>query len=434
LGKETLAMIAQNFLREMKEGLGKHSHSSLKMIPTFVTKLPKGNEKGVAVAIDVGGSNLRVLKVTLERGQIDQTPLKKEIPPAVQQGPGEALFDFIAEAVKELAGDLEDAPLGYTFSFPINQTSINSGVLIKWTKGFSAGGVVDKDVVELLNKSLGKKGVKLRVSALINDTVGTQLAGCYQTENSFCFCGVILGTGANCCYLEKVENITKYSPTRSDLEAGRMIINMECGNFGSRLDRIGRDLPLTEFDYELDEKSSNKNNQLLEKQMSGMYLGEITRLILRKFIKAGVIFKAQDDKISAPYKFTTEEMSRIEADNTSDYSHVTSVLTGHGIRATFDEKKFVKDIVHLVARRSAQLASVQIAAIYQQFRSAFPSETSSPIIAAVDGSVFEKYPNYGTIMNDTLTDLIGPDKIRLVLAKDGSGNGAALASVAAKSN
>jgi len=280
---------------------------------------------------------------------------------------------------------------------------------------------------------LAKKGVKLRVSALINDTVGTQLAGCFQAEKSFCFCGVILGTGANCCYLEKIENITKYSPTRNDLDAGRMIINMECGNYGSRLDRIGRDLPLTEFDYDLDENSQNKNNQILEKQMSGMYLGEITRLILRKYMKAGLLFKAQDDKLTAAYKFTTEEMSRIEADDTNEFINVTSVLVGHGIRATFDEKKFVKEIVHLVARRSAQLAAVQIAAIYQQFRSAFPSEASStaPLIAAVDGSVFEKYPSYSTIMNETLTDLVGADKIRLVLAKDGSGNGAALASVAA---
>jgi hexokinase len=32
--------------------------------------------------------------------------------------------------------------LGFTFSFPVNQTSISSGTLIKWTKGFSINGTV----------------------------------------------------------------------------------------------------------------------------------------------------------------------------------------------------------------------------------------------------------------------------------------------------
>lgn len=31
--------------------------------------------------------------------------------------------------------------LGFTFSFPVNQTAINAGTLITWTKGFSASGV-----------------------------------------------------------------------------------------------------------------------------------------------------------------------------------------------------------------------------------------------------------------------------------------------------
>lgn len=27
--------------------------------------------------------------------------------------------------------------LGFTFSFPVRQTSVSSGILIKWTKGFA---------------------------------------------------------------------------------------------------------------------------------------------------------------------------------------------------------------------------------------------------------------------------------------------------------
>lgn len=56
------------------------------------------------------------------------------------------LFDYIAsELAKFVASEDEGVrpppgrqrELGFTFSFPVRQTSISSGTLIKWTKGFS---------------------------------------------------------------------------------------------------------------------------------------------------------------------------------------------------------------------------------------------------------------------------------------------------------
>ena len=32
--------------------------------------------------------------------------------------------------------------IGFTFSFPVKQTSVDSGILIKWTKGFAVSGTV----------------------------------------------------------------------------------------------------------------------------------------------------------------------------------------------------------------------------------------------------------------------------------------------------
>jgi hexokinase len=61
------------------------------------------------------------------------------------------LFDFIAAALAKFVdteGDDFHLPegrhreLGFTFSFPVNQLSISSGTLIKWTKGFSINGTV----------------------------------------------------------------------------------------------------------------------------------------------------------------------------------------------------------------------------------------------------------------------------------------------------
>lgn len=61
------------------------------------------------------------------------------------------LFDFIASGLAKFAeneGNKFHLPagtkreIGFTFSFPVKQTSVDSGILIKWTKGFSVSGTV----------------------------------------------------------------------------------------------------------------------------------------------------------------------------------------------------------------------------------------------------------------------------------------------------
>jgi hexokinase len=41
-------------------------------------------------------------------------------------------------------GKDEQKALGFTFSFPVRQTSVSSGSLIRWTKGFSIGDTVSQ--------------------------------------------------------------------------------------------------------------------------------------------------------------------------------------------------------------------------------------------------------------------------------------------------
>jgi hexokinase len=72
--------------------------------------------------------------------------------------------------------DEEVFDLGFTFSFPVNQVGINRGTLIRWTKGFSIPDAVGKDVCELLQTAIDDLDLPVRVSALVNDTVGTLMA------------------------------------------------------------------------------------------------------------------------------------------------------------------------------------------------------------------------------------------------------------------
>ncbi len=47
--------------------------------------------------------------------------------------------------------------LGFCFSFPIEQTAIDAGTLIKWVKGFTNSGAVGKDIMQLLRDAFHRK-------------------------------------------------------------------------------------------------------------------------------------------------------------------------------------------------------------------------------------------------------------------------------------
>jgi hexokinase len=60
-------------------------------------------------------------------------------------------------------------PLALTFSFPVEQSALDSGVLLTWTKGFSAKNAIGKDVVKLLQDAFDRKHIHVKCVALVND-------------------------------------------------------------------------------------------------------------------------------------------------------------------------------------------------------------------------------------------------------------------------
>ena len=56
--------VIKDFHSEMERGLSGRE-SSLKMIPTYAG-MPTGKEKGRFIALDLGGTNFRVLELTLK--------------------------------------------------------------------------------------------------------------------------------------------------------------------------------------------------------------------------------------------------------------------------------------------------------------------------------------------------------------------------------
>lgn len=84
-------------------------------------------------------------------------------------GTQQELFDFIAESMANFIKkhSIErQLPLGFTFSFPVAQTSLTSGTLKKWTKDFNASGAVGRDVIEMLQEAIGRRQVSITVHIL----------------------------------------------------------------------------------------------------------------------------------------------------------------------------------------------------------------------------------------------------------------------------
>lgn len=304
---------------------------------------------------------------------------------------------------------------------------INRGVLSTWTKGFACSGAVGKDPVLLLQDALLRKHVPVKVSALVNDTVGTLLSNAYNKPSTVA--GLILGTGANGAYIEKMENIKKWKGGKTTSD--EMIINMEFGAF----DNERKILPLTRFDNKLDRESINPHSQIYEKMISGMYLGEISRNVLTDMIDRELLLKrdehtsiAWSKDISKHWSFETAFMSNIEADKSKDFTETKEILDTnlnlHDITTT--EAKFIKKICELVGKRASRLAAASIAAIVQHI-----GITKEGCDIGIDGSLYEFYPSFESRMYDALEEMLPEvhdlrNTIRLGLARDGSGVGAAL--------
>jgi hexokinase len=383
--------------------------------------------------------------------------------------------------------------LGFTFSFPVHQIGINKGTLIRWTKGFDIADAIGQDVCALLQKEIDLLRLPVKVAALVNDTVGTLMARSYTSPGkTSTLLGAIFGTGTNGAYVEKLSKITKPMEGDYDASTGEMVVNTEWGSFDNGL----KVLPTTPYDAILDKDSINPGIQMFEKRISGMFLGEILRIVLVTLMNDPKVSLFRDDNSSHnDYRSTTtvDETSPLhtqwavdssilsiaEADNSTGLRALRQEIEKSlGVSAaSIEDAQAVKEISHAIAKRAARLAGVAIGAIVLETGRLDPSASSNsgPISAAaivedvkalnlaaaasatankladaaglvinedeivdigVDGSLVEFYPGFEDEIREALRAIhgigaTGERRIRIGIAKDGSGVGAALIALVA---
>ncbi|KAK1637812.1 hexokinase [Colletotrichum phormii] len=535
---EDVRRATTHFLKQLNEGL-QEDGTSMCQIPSFVTKLPNGSEKGVCLAIDLGGTNLRVCSVELHGDSTySLTQSKAVIPRHLMAAPTyKDLFRFIAvqmneflekhhpedlttwsqllkegDAITEEIRQKHCKSLGFTFSFTFDQHAINKGTLLYWTKSFGIADAVGRDPCAMLQEALDEQHLPLLVTALANDTVGTLAARAYTSPGrSSNVVGAIFGTGTNGAYMERISRITKLHSraefSTSDSDA-MMALNTEWGGFDSKLEV----LPSTRFDRDLDRDSVNPDDQHFEKRISGMYLGEILRRITIDLSSPGQSFfdfkLLGDSPLYTPDSIDSSLLSAVVKDSTSTLEtarrEISRVLGATDVST--DDAKAIQILSEAIGRRSARLSSVAIAGVALQSgvftprsivkpvattsrglginilkpfiygarslwnllaswlhvkvrftvpskgtSSVFPGlgdgsncqaeadgEDSNEIIdVGVDGSLIEHFPNFEENLREALREIpeigvVGDKRIRIGMARDGSGVGAALIAWAAR--
>ena len=415
IGGERLHEIAATFRQDLQLGLRDVTLSSMRMLKSYVG-LPSGKETGEYLALDFGGTNIRVFLIRLD-GEGKFEIIKRVGRPLIVPGEynyiskdstAEQMFDFIAALVDEaIDGDRSRKfYLGHTFSFPSTQDNLYNARLIIWTKEFATQGVEGKVANDLLVEALKRRGAdNVEPVAVLNDTVAVLLSAAYKTPDTFI--GSIYATGHNTCYLE---------PSIHDpncFGAGGMILNLECGNFSK--------LVPNRFDKEYDEQSEKPGEQRFEKMVSGRYMGELLGMAIAELL----------GEKGKKYGLSSIDMSMMILDESENLQRASDIIMAKvGRELDRDDVAKIRELASAIVIRSARLVAASFVALVWQRAGSGKIQKQH---VAVDGSVYEKMPLAKENITKAISELLGEDaaNVDTILDNGGSGLGAAIAAAMA---
>jgi hexokinase len=190
------------------------------------------------------------------------------------------------------------------------QTSLRSGRLQGMGKNFlAAHGLLGQDLGDLIQASCSKRGLNVRLNAIVNDSTATLLSKAYGDSTTRL--ALILGTGVNVAAYVPVHVLSSpkfgVRPLEWHDSAKHVIVNTELSMFGAGI------LPITKWDEDLKASHPRPDFQPLEYFVGGGYLGEIMRLILLDGIEtAGLFSGVIPSNLKERYSLSTDTISVIE--------------------------------------------------------------------------------------------------------------------------
>ncbi|KAM0325898.1 hypothetical protein ACHAQA_007201 [Verticillium albo-atrum] len=334
------------------------AHDLTQFLPTPISESilrPVGKgAHGRHLAIDIGGSNLRVGFIELSSEDRPSNGVPNGVPNGDHSLPhatprvarlkekswsiaeqlksmtDASLFDWIgqciaavvAEGCREWALPADQAiPLGITFSFPMVQRSLNDATLMAMGKGFAMHGDLELGPLLLAGYNKARGALPpIHIAAIANDSVSTLVSFIYiygEDAGKKAAMGLIVGTGCNATIPLKLESLHESKrPARISLLPGealeqvRIAVNTEWSINGSAppLRELGF---VTKWDAVLDAAAEMPGFQPLEYMTAGRYLGELGRLMLLDFLTShlGVDVSTVPDALRTRHGVTTTFLS-----------------------------------------------------------------------------------------------------------------------------
>ena len=401
--------MVKEVLIEMERGLSGLG-SSLPMIPSYITPVTRPPAGKTVLALDAGGTNLRVSLVNFsESGEAAAHGTSKTPMPGTNgHVSARQFFDAIADAALPLLNSAKIEGIGFTFSYPMEITSDADGILLKFSKEVDAPDVIGKAIGKGLRESLAAKGLEYNGPiVMLNDTVATLLSGlasispdgeAVRADNDFGadggpVVGFILGTGFNTAYCETcIPKINFNSPSSPQ------IVVCETGSFNVRC--------RGQLDMEYDSTTKNPDGYYLEKATAGAYLGPLTLHVLKQAIKDKVLqFNKSQELLAMPH---------LETRFLNEFTHAPLVARGP-LGSLFGPGESgalaaVQYLTSIVTERGALFSAAVLAATILKTDASY--EPYSPIRVAVEGTTYLVYKGMRRSLESYLHQMLFREKPR----------------------
>ncbi|GAA30542.2 Hexokinase [Clonorchis sinensis] len=242
------------------------------------------------------------------------------------------------------------------------------------------------------------------------------MAAC-AAKDPECAIGLIVSTGMNCCYFEKAARINR--PFAKFAAGGELIINTECGGFGSygSMDQF-----ITKYDKMVDESSVAPGKQILEKMVSTLYIGELARLVILEATEKKLLFNGHlPERLAVVNSFTSQFLFDIDRDPPHVYMS-TEVVLRERFKITCIQKMDmvnIRFICRALVTRSGNMVGAIVACLINRMG-------RHRTTIGVDGAFFRFSSMFPAILVETVTRLIPYSyTFKLKLIDDGTGKGAA---------
>ena len=371
---EQAEKIRNNMLSAMKGTV-----VDIPMFPSYLSCEGALREGENVIVIDAGGTNYRSGLACFRGGSFSVSEVSK----APMPGSGgnkcswEEFISFTADSIEPFLD--RASVLGFCFSYSAEITPEKDARVITIDKEVSISGCEGKLLGQSINEELERRGRKRLKIIVLNDTVAAMLGGMasLKKEDYSGFAGMICGTGFNIC-----------------LSYGGMLYNTESGYY------LG--MPQSALDKAVDEKSLAPGEKLIEKMISGAYLGLLCR--------EGII-KAVEEGLIAP-----DVLDRLNAFERPDGALTDAWASGRddgGILCSEEAIEFAGLLARSIMSRSAKCAaSALIGAMLLS-----GSEEEKPFCVCAEGSLIAKSERFRSCLDKELEEFaLGNRKLNYVIS------------------